>query len=150
MRVDGSLIRLTNAGSLVLAIVLFCPPANPGIQSGGYGPEVKSFLEYIHHEEVELNFQIAHNEISRKDYIRSKNRLEVRKQAVLTYAKRTGQDIVPEYTVMATDELGDILPSGIEDLKGHKPGDKINSKWRYVGFAVQGEKFYILERIADE
>lgn len=103
-------------------------------------------MEYIHHEQVELSFQIAHNEISRKEFNRSKNRLEVQKQAVLTRVKRTGEDIVPEYTVMAADELTDILPNGAEDLKGHKPGDDINQKWRYVGFAVLGEKFYIMER----
>ncbi len=130
--------------------VLVCAAGARARQSNGYGPEVKSFLEYIRHEQVELNFQIAHNEISRKDFTRSKNRLEVQKQAVLTRVKRTGQDIVPEYTVMAADELSDILPNGLEDLKGHKPGEDINAKWRYVGFAVLGEKFYIMERVTDQ
>jgi hypothetical protein len=133
---------------LLFLVALVCSTASAR-QSNGYGPQVKSFLEYIRHEEVELDFQIAHNEISRKEFTRSRNRLEVQKQAVLTIVKRTGQDIVPEYTVMAGDELGDILAGGLEDLRGHKPGEAINSKWRYVGFAVQGEKFYILERIAD-
>jgi len=132
-----------------LAAVL-CGSATMGRQSNSYGPEVRSFLEYIHHEQVELSFQIAHNEISRKEFNRSKNRLEVQKQAVLTRVKRTGEDIVPEYTVMAADELTDIPPNGVEDLKGHKPGDNINPKWRYVGFAVLGEKFYIMERARAE
>lgn len=131
-------------------LALACSTGAWARQSSGYGPEVKSFLEYIRHEEVELDFQIAHNEISRKEFTRSRNRLEVQKQAVLTIVKRTGQDIVPEYTVMAADELGDILPGGLEDLRRHKPGEDVNSKWRYVGFAVVGEKFYILERIADK
>jgi hypothetical protein len=150
MRETRSLTLSTRARLLLVGTVLACTPVTLAHQSEGYGPEVKSFLEYIRHEEVELNFQIAHNEISRKDFTRSKNRLAVQKQAVLTRAKRTGQDIVPEYTVMAADELGDILPNGIEDLKGHKPGQKINEKWRYVGFAVLGEKFYIMERAGDE
>ncbi|HUK91912.1 MAG TPA: hypothetical protein VLZ81_16030, partial [Blastocatellia bacterium] len=87
-------------------------------QSQGYGPEVKSFLEYVKHEEVELDFQIKRNEISRKDYDRSKNRLDVLRQAVLNRVKRTGEDFVPEYNVLAASEIGDILPNGVEDLKG--------------------------------
>jgi hypothetical protein len=139
---------MASVACILFILALLCYTGARARQSVGYGPEVKSFLEYIHHEEVELNFQITHNEISRKEFTRSKNRLEVQKQAVLTRAKRTGQDIVPEYTVMAADELGDILSKGLEDLKGHKPGEDINARWRYVGFAILGEKFYILERIA--
>jgi len=146
MKTTRSLVK-SLAGSLLLLAVLACASDARRLQTNGYGPEVKSFLEYIRHEQVELNFQIQHNEISRKDFIRSKNRLEVQKQAVLTRVKQTGEDIVPEYTVMAGDELSDILPNGLEDLKGHKPGDSINAKWRYMGLAVLGEKFYIMERI---
>jgi hypothetical protein len=142
------LSRLRSGVGILFGLMLVCSTGSPARQSNGYGPEVRSFLEYISHEEVELNFQVTHNEISRKEFARSKNRLEVQKQAVLTRVKRTGQDIVPEYSVMAADELGDILSNGLEDLKGHKPGDDINAKWRYVGFAILGEKFYIMERIA--
>jgi hypothetical protein len=139
-----------SAAYILAGLALVCSTGARAGQSNGYGPEVKSFLEYIRHEEVELNFQITHNEISRKEFNRSKNRLEVQKQAVLTRVRRTGQDIVPEYTVMAADELGDILLNGLEDLKGHKPGEDITAKWRYVGFAILGEKFYILERIGEK
>ena len=119
-------------------------------QAPNYGPEVKSFLEYVRHEEVELEFQIKHNEISRKDYERSKNRLDVQRQAVLVLVKRTGEDYVPEYNVLAASEVGDILPNGIEDLKGRKPGDVIDGKWKYVGTALRAEKFYIFERAKPE
>ena len=146
MRETRSLVNGSALGVASLALLICCSGAG-GRQSNGYGPEVKSFLEYIRHELVELNFQIAHNEISRKDFTRSKNRLEVQKQAVLTKVRRTGEDIVPEYTVMAADELRDILPNGLEDLKGHKPGENVSAKWRFVGFAIVGEKFYILERV---
>jgi hypothetical protein len=115
-------------------------------QSSGYGPEITSFLEYVNHEYVELEFQIKHNEISRKDYERSKNRLAVLRETVLGRFKRTGEDYVPEYNVLAVSEVGDILPNGLQDLKGHKTGDVIDGKWRYVGAAIRGEKFYIFER----
>ena len=118
-------------------------------QSKGYGPEVKSFLEYVRHEETELNFQIEHKEIGRRDYLRSKTRLEILRETVLSRVKRTGEDLVPEYHVVATDEVEELIPGGTEALKGVKPGDVVLTKWKYVGNSVRGEKFYILERIVE-
>jgi hypothetical protein len=118
-------------------------------QLRGYGPEVKSFLEYVRHEEVELNFQIEHKEIARKDYLRSKTRLEILRDAVLTRVKQTGQDLVPEYHVVAADEVEELIPGGTEALKGVKAGDVVLTKWKYIGNAVRGEKFFILERIIE-
>lgn len=134
----------------VLIFGILLPPAAAiaGQRAPEYGPETKSFLEYIRHELDELDFQIKHNEISRKDYVHNKNRIEVHRQAVLEHVRKTGQDVVPEYSVASEAELGDFLPNGIADLKGHKPGDQIDSKWRFAGVALRSEKFYILERIA--
>jgi len=132
-------------------LILLLAPAIPilAAQLRGYGPEVKSFLEYVRHEEVELNFQIEHKEIARKDYLRSKTRLEILRDAVLTRVKQTGQDLVPEYHVVAADEVEELIPGGTEALKGVKAGDVVLTKWKYVGNAVRGEKFFILERIIE-
>jgi hypothetical protein len=118
-------------------------------QSKGYGPEIKSFLEYVRHEETELNFQIEHKEIARKDYVRSKARLEILKEAVLNRARQTGQDLVPEYHVVAADEVEELIPGGTDALKGVKPGDVVLTRWKYIGNTVRGEKFFILERIVE-
>ena len=118
-------------------------------QSKGYGPEIKSFLEYVRHEETELNFQIEHKEIARKDYVRSKTRLEILKEAVLNRARQTGQDLVPEYHVVAADEVEELIPGGTDALKGVKPGDVVLTKWKYVGSTLRGEKFFVLERLVD-
>jgi hypothetical protein len=146
---SGRLLALFSVPSL--RPLRLCGGIFPGVgipaQSSGYGPEVKSFLEYIRHEEVELDFQIKHAEIQRKDYERSMNRLEVNKETVLARVRRTGQDMVPNYNVLAASEVGDILPNGVADLKGHKAGDLVDAKWKYVGAAFRGEKFYIFERI---
>ena len=59
------------------------------------------------------------------------------------------QDLVPEYHVVAMDEVEELIPGGTEALRGIKPGEVLLSKWKYVGNAVRGEKFYILERVAE-
>jgi hypothetical protein len=149
MTVNANSTRITLALFFLLVPSVGASPLAL-VQSSGYGPEVKSFLEYVKHEEVELEFQIKHNEISRKDYGRSKNRLEVHREAVLSRVKRTGEDFVPEYNVLAAPEVGDILPNGVDDLKGHRPGDVIDGKWKYVGTALRVEKFYIFERTGQD
>jgi hypothetical protein len=150
---------LSSGGSMLahpvskFSLLLFCfaglPSSSHARVQEKYGPEIRSFLEYVRHEDVELNFQLEHKEINRKDYLRSKNRLEILKQAVLNYAKETGQDLVPEYHVVAVSEVEELIPGGTEALKGVKSGETIKEKWRFVGTAIRGEKFYILERISN-
>ena len=118
------------------------------LQSDGYGPEVKSFLEYMRHEEVELEFQIRHNEISHKDYIRSKNRIAVHRQTVLKIVRETGEDNVPELHVVAVTEVDELIENGTSALKHIKRGDVIAKKWRYIGSVSRGEVFYIFERLS--
>lgn len=116
-------------------------------QANGYGPEVKSFLELMRHEEEELEYQITHNEISRPHYVRAKSRIAIHRQAVLNIVKETGEDVVPELHVVTAAELDELIEQGTRALKGVKRGDIINNKWRYVGSATKGQVFYIFERI---
>lgn len=118
-----------------------------GAQSNGYGPEVKSFLELMRHEEEELEFQIRHNEISRREYLRSKTEIAIHRQTVLDLVKETGADYVPELHVVATSELDQLIEDGTRLIKGMKRGEIIANKWRYVGSVHRGETFYILERL---
>jgi hypothetical protein len=116
-------------------------------QSNGYGPEVKSFLDLMHHEEEELEYQILHNEISRPHYVRAKSRIAIHRQAVLSIVKETGQDVVPELHVVTATELDELIEQGTRALKGVKRGSIINNKWRYIGSVTKGQVFYIFERI---
>jgi hypothetical protein len=118
-------------------------------QEGGYGPEVKSFLELCHHEEVELDYQIKHNEISRKDYIRSKNRIAIQREMVLKRVKDTGEDHVADLHVVTSTEISQLIEDGLKALKGIKPGKVLASKWLYLGSANRGETYYIFERVQD-
>jgi hypothetical protein len=116
-------------------------------QSNGYGPEVRAFLDLMRQEEVELEFQIKHNEINRRDYVRSRNKIAILRQTVLDEAKQTGVDHVPELYVKAASEVSQLIEDGLKALKGIKQGDLINQKWRYIGSVNKGEMFYIFERL---
>ena len=117
------------------------------VQSSGYGPEVQSFHDLMRHEEDELEFQLKHNEISRREYNRSKTQIAIHRQTVLDLVKETGKDLVPELHVVAAPELDQLIEDGTRAIKGLKRGDVIENKWRYLGSVQRGEIFYILERL---
>jgi hypothetical protein len=116
-------------------------------QTSGYGPEVKSFLEYIRHEEDELEFQNRHNEISRREYLLTKTRMAIHRQTVLNLARESGEDSVPELHIVTAPEVDQLIEDGTALLKNIKTGDVIKEKWRYLGSVRRGETFYIFERL---
>jgi hypothetical protein len=142
-------LRTTRSGAFVLVWICLVVGGvvSPTYSQNGYGPEVKSFLDLMRHEEDELEFQIKHNEITRKDYARSKNRIAIHRQTVLNLVKQTGEDYVPELHVVAAAEVDQLIEDGTVALKGIKHGDIIKQKWRYLGSANRGEVFYIFERL---
>ena len=116
-------------------------------QSSEYGPEVKSFLDFMRHEEDELEFQNRHNEISRQDYLRTKLRIAIHRQTVLNLVRETGEDNVPELHIVVAPEVDQLIEDGTSILKTIKRGDVIKDKWRYLGNVHRGETFYIFERL---
>jgi hypothetical protein len=133
-------------GLLFLSLVL--PAVSRFAQEpNGYGPEVKSFLDLMRHEEDELEYQILHDEISRLHYVRAKSRIAIHRQAVLNIVKETGEDVVPELHVVTAAELNELIEQGTRALRGVKRGGIINNKWRYIGSVTKGQVFYIFERI---
>ena len=134
---------------LPLAAILCLCGGDKGeaVQSNGYGPEVKSFLEFLRHEATELEFQVRHNEISRKEYARSKTRISILRDTVLGIVKRTGEDNVPELHVVVAAELDQLIENGTQAVKGLKPGAVINGKWRYLASITRREIFYVFERV---
>lgn len=119
-------------------------------QLDGYGPAVRSFLELMQVEETELEFQLRHNEISRKEFSRSKNRIAVTRQTVLNMVKESGEDRVPELHVVVASEVDQIVESGVGALKGVKAGTIVEGKWRYLGTVTRGEAFYVFERLFEK
>jgi hypothetical protein len=114
-----------------------------------YGPDVKAFLDLCRHEEVELDYQIAHNEITRKDFIRAKNRIAIQREMVLHRVKETGEDLVPDLHVVTAAEVSQLIEDGMKALKGAKPGKLIANKWIYLGTANRKEAYYIFERVPE-
>ena len=139
-------VRTTTVCCLLILLQLAGFPMNAG-QSDGYGPEVKSFLDLMRHEDDELEFQIRHNEISRREYVRSKSRIAIHRETVLKLVKESGTDYVPELHVAAASELDQLIEDGTSLIRGIKPGDVIKEKWRYLGSVRRGELFYIFERL---
>ena len=142
--------RVATRISLLIVFAVIQPSWNiaRGYQENGYGPEVKSFLDLMRHEETELEFQIRHNEIAHKDYLRSKSRIAIMRNTVLSLVKETGEDRVPELHVVAAAEIGQLIEDGPAAVKGIKPGEIIKEKWRYIGKTTRGELFYIFERLS--
>lgn len=141
----GLVIRICLLISLQPTLCLAA--GGPRTQSNDYGPEVRSFLDLMRHEEDELEFQIRNNEISRREYLRSKTQIAIHRQTVLDLVKETGKDYVPELHVVATSELDQLIEDGSKAIKGIKRGDVIRDKWRYLGSVHKGETFYIFERL---
>jgi hypothetical protein len=140
-------IRICLLISVQMAVWLPVCGQSPG--SDEYGPEVRSFLDLMRHEDDELEFQIRHNEISRREYVRSKTQIAIHRQAVLDLAKETGKDRVPELHVVAAAELDQLIEDGTSVIKGLKVGDVIRNKWRYLGSVRKAETFYIFERLGN-
>lgn len=132
---------------LILQLIVSLQVSAQSVRSNGYGPEVKSFLDWMRHEEEELEFQLRHNEISRREYIRSKTQLAIHRQTVLDLVKESGRDKVPELHVVAGSELEQLIEDGASIIKNIERGDIIKDKWRYIGSVHRGEIFYIFERL---
>ena len=137
--------------SLCLALLLHAAissrVSSQNVRSTEHGPEVTSFLDLMRHEQDELDFQIRHNEISRREYIRSKTKIAIHRQTVLDLVKESGEDYVPELHVVAAEELDQLIEEGTRVIKGIKRGEIIENKWRYLGSVHRGETFHILERL---
>ena len=135
---------------LTVAVVICSQARGQAVHSNHsdqFGPEVTAFLELMHQEEVELDFQIHHGEISRKDYNRARNKIAIVRQTVVGMTRETGEDRVPELHVVVAAEVDQIVDGGTRMLKGVKAGTIIEGKWRYLGTVIRGEAFYTFERL---
>lgn len=116
-----------------------------------YGPVVKAYLTGLDEELNELEYQLRHQEISRADYERAKHRLTILRRFVERRAVERREDIVPEYQVLAEDELG-TLGLGREFKSDELiAGAEMEGQWKIVGVQLGGERkltrFLVLERL---
>ncbi len=111
------------------------------------GPVVKAFLTGLDEDLTELEFQIRHGEISRKDYDRTKQRLIVLKRFVERSAALNPEDRVPELQVLADDELVALNPGAGLNLNELKIGAQASARWKLVGIERVRERFFVLEKL---
>ncbi len=130
---------------LFLPIIFFSLVSGVRAQST-FGPIVTAYFVNIDEELNELEYQIAHQEINRNDYARSKQRLQLQKQYVKKQVAGSGLDIVPELQILTPDEL--ITMMGVQDERTQslKTGDILSGQWRLIGIEKRAEKFFVLEK----
>jgi hypothetical protein len=110
------------------------------------GPEMRAYMGYIAAEEAELKHLFDVGEVPPGDYRLSRDRLVVTREAALRVARARDDDVVPDLYILVESELTQVLPTGIEAIRGKQPGSKIDDNWMYHGKIRRGEVFYILER----
>jgi hypothetical protein len=146
MRIRSKVLILILVGALIGRLQTVYSQES---QSDRFGPRMKSFLELMQVEENELEYQIQHGEISRREYTRSKNRIAVMRQTAVNIARESGEDRVPELHVVVASEVDQIVDGGAGALKGVKAGTIIEGTWRYIGTVTRGEAFYVFERLLE-
>ena len=115
-----------------------------------YGPVVTAHLTNLAEELNELEYQIQHQEISRVDYTRSRQRLLLQKQFVEQRAKISGEDNIPEMQILTADEINRMI--GVSEAKNQPwcVDDILADKWKINRIEKRAERFFILERVAPE
>src|SRR5262245_33214380 len=116
-----------------------------------YGPVVNAYLTGLGEELNELEYQLRHQEISRADYERSKQRLTILRRFVERYAAENREDIVPEYQALAEDELSTLGLGKEYKTDELIAGVELEGQWKIVGvqigMASKPIRFLILERL---
>jgi TonB family protein len=136
---------------VILLFALLPPPVSAQQKRRPYSPVVKAYLTGLDEELNELEYQLRRQEISRPDYERAKHRLAILRRFVERRAAESREDIVPEYQVLAEDELGAL---GLDrELKTAElvAGAKLEGLWKVAGIQFGGARnltrFLVLERL---
>jgi len=141
--------------AIILAAVLcaVAPLSNVGAapqKRASYGPVVSAYLTGLGEELNELEYQLRHREIDRADYERAKQRLTILRRFVERHAVESREDIVPEYQVLAEDELNTLGLSRDFETGELIAGAELESQWKIAGVQFGGERkltrFLVIER----
>lgn len=136
--------------TVLIALTALAPAQTGQTTKIAFGPVITSYFTNIAEELNELEFQIQHQEISRTDYARSKQRLLLQKQYTERHAIISGEDTIPDLQILTVDEILTML--GVSDVRSQslKVGDVLAGKWQIIGIEKRNERFYILERSVKE
>jgi len=112
-----------------------------------YGPVVTAYLTALDEEVSELLYQMNHREISRSDYLRSRQRLSLLRRFVEQRAANSREDFVPELEVLSEAEFGSVGLKGKANPKELQPGDLIDGRWRLLGVERGKTPIFVIERL---
>lgn len=125
-------------------------------KGASYGPVVSAYLTGLGEELNELEYQLRHQEISRADYERAKQRLTILRGFVERYAAENREDKVPEYQALAEDELRTLGLGREYKADELIAGAELEGQWKIVGVQVGGVqigverkpiRFLVIERL---
>jgi hypothetical protein len=108
---------------------------------------MQAYMGFLDAEEAELKHLFDVGEVPPADYRLQNDRLIVTRVAALRVERPRGNDIVPDLYVLVGTELTQILPAGVDAVRGKRAGTRLDENWMYHGTIRRGEVFYILERV---
>lgn len=139
--------------AVIVGIVIFILPVTSAAQqkTAKFGPVVGAYLTGLTEELHELEYQIKRDEISRSDYERAKQRLNLLRRLVERLATKNRVDLVPEFQILADDELKTLGLSSELDPNLLTVGAEFENQWRLLGIESGGKvnraRLFIFERL---
>lgn len=136
--------------SLLLMLLIALAVADASAQKGSssFGPVVNAYLTGLQEELDELEFQLEHKEIARADYDLAKRRLYIVRRFVQSYAATGREDLVPEFQVLADDELLMLGLKTRPDPNALVQGQVLDNQWRLARIERGKPRFFVFERTA--
>ncbi len=139
--------------TVIIAILIFTFAAAPAAQQKRvkFGPVVTAYLTGLAEELNELEYQRSRSEIARADYERAKLRLTLLRRLVERHAAKSHEDTVPEYQILAEDELKTLGMSSELQPEQLVAGAEVENQWKLVGIEPSaGQKrarLFVFERL---
>lgn len=130
---------------LMLVTVGYAQSTRP--QTGSARADVLQYLDFLRTEQDELEFQIRHEEISQPNYQTATIRINILRNLIISFARVNSQDPLPDYQVVPTDQVNNLIPNGLQQLRRARVGQIIDGKWRYLKRVMRGQGFYVFERV---
>lgn len=142
------MLKFTLAAIMLIAPVLHHTARAAQQKKSARGPVVSAYLTNLQEEINELDFQLRHQEISRRDYERARARLLLQQRYVTRLAAESNADFVPELQVLTADEIGALMLGGTTERGELSVGATVGENWKVVAVEQRAEKFFVLERTA--
>ena len=138
--------RSSLLGASIILSAFFSTSGQTVREEQQLGPVVRAYLGYLRNEQEVVDDRVSRHEVSATYYRRNSNRIRALRQMAMQIARETQNDYLPELEAVAVDELGLLFerPPRFQTLR---PGDVVQTNFRYLGVARAGEVFYIFARL---